>query len=178
MGHFCLVGLRFGHSFGDCVCFASRQYAILQSLTALPAVSRHWLTVSCIDERGYVASSRGQLPPRHRPIIQAIFDALAIFFGGGFWRHRSYFRNPFKWSTRRGALSSPHWLLSIVFVNSLSFNAPNMAQLVTLTFEFCNRHWGWPIETVCVLLVACRGFLTDCNDFFTFTLASIAEIPS
>ena len=53
-------------------------------------------------------------------------------------------------------------------LNSHPVFAPHMAQLVMLTFELCNRHWGWPSGTVCVLSPACRGFKTDCNGLFYF----------
>ena len=34
------------------------------------------------------------------------------------------------------------------------------------------------VDMVRVLLLARRGFEMACNDFFTFTLASIVEIPA
>ena len=63
-------------------------------------------------------------------------------------------------------------------INSHLANAPHEAPFSNASFELRNRHWGWPNGTVDVLLLACRGLRTDCNDFFTFTLALIAEIPT
>ena len=53
-------------------------------------------------------------------------------------------------------------------LNSHPVFAPPMAQLVMLTFELCNRHWGWPNGAVRVLSLARRGFEPDGNVLFCF----------
>ena len=56
--------------------------------------------------------------------------------------------------------------------------APHMAPLVMHYELYLISHWGWHSGIVCVPTLAHRGFETDCNDFFMFALASIAEIPT
>ena len=55
------------------------------------------------------------------------------------------------------------WPTNNVF-NSRPVFAPRMTQLVTHTFELCNRHLGWPSGTVDVLSLAYQGFEIDCNE--------------
>ena len=57
------------------------------------------------------------------------------------------------------------------FFNSYPVNAPHMMQVSNDQFQLRNHHWGWPSGTVHVLLLACRGFKTECNGFYMFALA-------
>ena len=54
----------------------------------------------------------------------------------------------------------------------------NEGDLSNTFFELRNHRWGWASGTVRVLSLARRGFETDCNDFFVFALALIAQIPT
>ena len=78
----------------------------------------------------------------------------------------------------RGCLCGPGLPFGKQLLNSHPAEAPYMAPLV-MHYELSqNSHWGWSSGKVCVLTVARQGFEIDCNDFFIFALASIAEIPT